>query len=123
MRHSVQDQSRSRDPTNITFFNPGVMVVDLARWRSEGWGRKLEGLAELGLLNMIAMNVAAWGDFQQLDPRWNMGCLSNKLPLPRQCIDEARILHWTGGGQKPWQGRGLNDHLWALYAPRGKCDA
>lgn len=111
-----------------TYFNSGVVVMDLLRWRDEFWRRDIVGWGQrLGWLyaDQVALNMAFRGDFDRLDARWNMNTLSLGMRLPRPCADEARVLHFNGGSKcfrpgcvKP-PSRAGNDDLYEF--PTSQC--
>jgi lipopolysaccharide biosynthesis glycosyltransferase len=102
------------------YFNAGVLVIDVARWRETGLaGRALEyaaaGSEPLPWADQDALNatVESW---HELDYRWNLqhaslfrrqrptaGEFSGRLyGQQRDLYREAAVLHFTG--QKPWYG-------------------
>ncbi|XP_020579190.1 probable galacturonosyltransferase-like 2 [Phalaenopsis equestris] len=111
------------------YFNTGVMVMDLKRWRQEGHTEKIEEwmdlqkrmrIYELGSLPPFLLVFS--GRIAAVDHRWNQhglggdnfrGLCRNLHPGP------ASLLHWSGKG-KPWvridAGRPCPiDALWAPY--------
>jgi lipopolysaccharide biosynthesis glycosyltransferase len=76
-------------------FNAGVMVLDLARMRADGFCRWYIPFAQrFGLNDQAVMNAYAGADRLHLDPEWNW--------CPR--IDDMgnpKIAHWSGP-VKPW---------------------
>lgn len=118
---------RARRPC---YFNTGVMVMDLEKWRAGGYTRRLEGwmevqkksarIYELGSLPPFLLVFA--GEVKRVDHRWNQhglggdnveGLCRNLHPGP------VSLLHWSGKG-KPWlrldAGRPCQlDGLWEPY--------
>ncbi|EPS69893.1 hypothetical protein M569_04868, partial [Genlisea aurea] len=111
------------------YFNTGVMVIDLQRWRGGDYTRKIEEwmelqkrmrIYELGSLPPFLLVFA--GRISPVDHRWNQhglggdnfrGLCRNLHPGP------VSLLHWSGKG-KPWArldaGRPCPlDALWAPY--------
>ncbi|KAK9119585.1 hypothetical protein Scep_017678 [Stephania cephalantha] len=111
------------------YFNTGVMVVDLRRWRDGGFTRRIERwmevqrerrIYELGSLPPFLLVFG--GDVEAIDHRWNqhglggdnvMGSCRGLHPGP------VSLLHWSGKG-KPWARLDARnpcplDHLWAPY--------
>lgn len=111
------------------YFNTGVMVIDLWKWREgkcterlEAWMRtqKLYRIYELGSLPPFLLVFA--GDVEGVDHRWNQhglggdnlqGLCRNLHPGP------VSLLHWSGKG-KPWRRIDARrpcplDSLWAPY--------
>ncbi|XP_073142582.1 probable galacturonosyltransferase-like 1 [Henckelia pumila] len=111
------------------YFNTGVMVIDLRRWRAGDYTRKIEEwmelqkrmrIYELGSLPPFLLVFA--GNIAPVDHRWNQhglggdnfrGLCRNLHPGP------VSLLHWSGKG-KPWARLDANrpcplDALWAPY--------
>lgn len=100
-------------------FNAGVAVYDLTRWRPGSLTRQLEHWVALQTVPRLfkegleqgPMNLVFRGAFDQLDWRWNvMGLGWWAFPLPPPCVEEARVLHWTGAA-KPWDPNGFHQDL------------
>ncbi|KAG6524414.1 probable galacturonosyltransferase-like 3 [Zingiber officinale] len=112
------------------YFNTGVMVVDLDRWRAGEYTRKLEfwmevqkrkaRIYELGSLPPFLLVFA--GEVKGVDHRWNQHGLGgdNKEGLCRDLHSgPVSLLHWSGKG-KPWLRLDAArpcplDDLWAPY--------
>ncbi len=78
-------------------FNAGVMLLDLAQLRAEGFGeRTLRLVHEWGVNDQIACAIYAEGKFSRLDPSWNV-----IVGYDHQRVSPWRILHWAGA-KKPW---------------------
>ncbi|XP_014494879.1 probable galacturonosyltransferase-like 7 [Vigna radiata var. radiata] len=93
------------------YFNTGVMVMDLVKWRKEGYTRKIERwmeiqksdrIYELGSLPPFLLVFA--GHVAPIEHRWNQhglggdnvkGSCRGLHPGP------VSLLHWSGSG-KPW---------------------
>ncbi|KAI8032312.1 putative galacturonosyltransferase-like 10 [Camellia lanceoleosa] len=111
------------------YFNTGVMVMDLGRWREGNYKVRIEKwmeiqkekrIYELGSLPPFLLVFG--GDVESIDHRWNQHGLGghnvvsscrNLHPGP------VSLLHWSGKG-KPWARLDagspcLVDHLWARY--------
>ncbi|XP_031485863.1 probable galacturonosyltransferase-like 7 [Nymphaea colorata] len=117
---------RGRKPC---YFNTGVMVIDLERWRRFGYTRQLERwmevqkarrIYELGSLPPFLLVFA--GKVQPIDHRWNQHGLGGDN-VRGSCRDlhpgPVSLLHWSGSG-KPWNRLDSNrpcplDSLWAPY--------
>ena len=112
------------------YFNTGVMVIDLDRWRSGGYTAKLEywmevqkqetRIYELGSLPPFLLVFA--GEVKVVGHRWNQHGLDGDN-VAGQCRElhpgPVSLLHWSGKG-KPWlrldAGRPCPlDALWAPY--------
>ncbi|KAJ6834885.1 putative galacturonosyltransferase-like 7 [Iris pallida] len=114
------------------YFNTGVMVVDLDRWRRFGFTRRIERwmevqkaaeggrIYELGSLPPFLLVFA--GHVAPIDHRWNQHGLGGDN-VRGSCRDlhpgPVSLLHWSGSG-KPWARLDSDrpcplDHLWAPY--------
>ncbi|KAL0543005.1 hypothetical protein IC582_018091 [Cucumis melo] len=114
---------------NACYFNTGVMVIDLQRWRAGDYTAKIiewmelqkrMRIYELGSLPPFLLVFA--GYIAPVDHRWNQhglggdnfrGLCRNLHPGP------VSLLHWSGKG-KPWVRLDSNrpcplDALWAPY--------
>lgn len=121
--------SKTFQARKACYFNTGVMVVDLVKWRQGDYTAKIEEwmelhkerrLYELGSLPPFLLVFA--GRVEAVDHRWNQhglggdnfeGRCRNLHPGP------ASLLHWSGKG-KPWLRIDLRhscplDLLWAPY--------
>lgn len=111
------------------YFNTGVMVIDLDRWRAGGYTAKIEEwmelqkrmrIYELGSLPPFLLVFA--GEIAPVDHRWNQHGLGgdNFRGLCRDLHPgPVSLLHWSGKG-KPWARLDANrpcplDALWAPY--------
>lgn len=118
---------------NPCYFNTGVMVMDLDRWRRGGFTSRIEhwmevqkaggGLGriyELGSLPPFLLVFA--GRVAPIEHRWNQHGLGGDN-VRGSCRDlhpgPVSLLHWSGSG-KPWVRLGSGrpcplDALWAPY--------
>ncbi|OVA18641.1 Glycosyl transferase [Macleaya cordata] len=111
------------------YFNTGVMVIDLERWRAGDYTTKIEDwmelqkrmrIYELGSLPPFLLVFA--GNIASVDHRWNQHGLGgdNFRGLCRDLHPgPVSLLHWSGKG-KPWVRLDANrpcplDALWAPY--------
>ncbi|KAK6115397.1 hypothetical protein DH2020_007666 [Rehmannia glutinosa] len=111
------------------YFNTGVMVIDLERWRAGDYTTKIEEwmelqkrmrIYELGSLPPFLLVFA--GDIVSVDHRWNQHGLGgdNFRGLCRDLHPgPVSLLHWSGKG-KPWARLDASrpcplDALWAPY--------
>ncbi|KAI3957521.1 hypothetical protein MKX01_001880 [Papaver californicum] len=111
------------------YFNTGVMVIDLERWRDGDYTRKIEEwmelqkrmrIYELGSLPPFLLVFA--GNIASVDHRWNQHGLGgdNFRGLCRDLHPgPVSLLHWSGKG-KPWVRLDASrpcplDALWAPY--------
>ncbi|XP_051203949.1 probable galacturonosyltransferase-like 9 [Lolium perenne] len=118
--------ARRRPPC---YFNTGVMVIDLRRWRAGNYRRRIERwmeiqkekrIYELGSLPPFLLVFA--GEVEAVDLRWNQHGLGgdNVHGSCRPLHDgPVSLMHWSGKG-KPWDrldaGRPCPlDHTWKSY--------
>ncbi|KAK3030513.1 hypothetical protein RJ639_039543 [Escallonia herrerae] len=111
------------------YFNTGVMVIDLERWRAGDYTTKIEEwmelqkrmrIYELGSLPPFLLVFA--GNIAPVDHRWNQHGLGgdNYRGLCRDLHPgPVSLLHWSGKG-KPWARLDASrpcplDALWAPY--------
>ncbi|GLT58078.1 hypothetical protein SLA2020_310000 [Shorea laevis] len=116
-------------PEKACYFNTGVMVIDLNRWREGDYTTKIEEwmelqkrmrIYELGSLPPFLLVFA--GNIVPVDHRWNQHGLGgdNFRGLCRDLhAGPVSLLHWSGKG-KPWARLDANrpcplDALWAPY--------
>lgn len=111
------------------YFNTGVMVMDLVRWREGEYTKKIENwmeiqkerrIYELGSLPPFLLVFG--GDVEAIHHRWNQHGLGGDN-LVNSCRSlhpgPVSLLHWSGRG-KPWSRLDLGmpcpvDLLWAPY--------
>uniref|UniRef100_A0ACD5YYP8 Uncharacterized protein n=1 Tax=Avena sativa TaxID=4498 RepID=A0ACD5YYP8_AVESA len=112
------------------YFNTGVMVMDVARWREGGYSRRVEEwmavqkdekrIYSLGSLPPFLLVLA--GEIMPVDHRWNQHGLGGDN-VEGRCRSlhpgPISLLHWSGKG-KPWLRLDSRkpcavDHLWAPY--------
>ncbi|KAI4317702.1 hypothetical protein L6164_025552 [Bauhinia variegata] len=117
---------KSRSPC---YFNTGVMVMDVDKWRREGYTNKVETwmlvqkikrIYHLGSLPPFLLALA--GNIKPVDHRWNQHGLGGDN-FEGKCRSlhpgPISLLHWSGKG-KPWlrldsRKPCIVDHLWAPY--------
>ncbi|ESR59675.1 hypothetical protein CICLE_v10015791mg [Citrus x clementina] len=111
------------------YFNTGVMVMDLVRWREGDYMRKIEKwmriqkerrIYELGSLPPFLLVFG--GDVEAIDHRWNQHGLGGHN-VENSCRNlhagPVSLMHWSGKG-KPWVRLDAKkpcpvDYLWAPY--------
>lgn len=111
------------------YFNAGVMVVNLERWRSDDVpGRVLEYLhsyeQKVVYWDQEGLNAVLAGDWGALDPRWNQnaGVAGRSFYRPghldgetyRRVVEDPWIIHFSGN-LKPWMLHDTTDPARALY--------
>jgi lipopolysaccharide biosynthesis glycosyltransferase len=92
-------------PRVKNYFNAGILLIDLDKWREEGISRKalkyLAGHPESPFSDQDALNVVCDGRWKQLDQRWNyQDHHHNRVEsmLPDQ---QPAIVHFVTSA-KPW---------------------
>ncbi|GJN07827.1 hypothetical protein PR202_ga25692 [Eleusine coracana subsp. coracana] len=111
------------------YFNTGVMVMDVGKWREGGYTRRVEEwmavqkrrrIYHLGSLPPFLLVLA--GDIKPVDHRWNQHGLGGDN-VEGRCRGlhpgPISLLHWSGKG-KPWLRLDARrpcavDYLWAPY--------
>ena len=110
-----KQQSLGMERTDL-YFNSGVLMVDLAQWRSKGYGGQVEQVAmehDYQHHDQDALNKVFYRNWEPLPLRWNVIPPVWQLFLKilcraryRKAAMEARthiaILHYAGG-YKPWE--------------------
>jgi lipopolysaccharide biosynthesis glycosyltransferase len=107
-------------PADALYFNSGVMLVNLDRWREERIGDKAHDFIRLQpdvlmLHDQDALNAVLYGKWLPLHPKWNLQTNMFELrPLSsysEQAVVEAvahpAIIHFTTSS-KPWHY--MNEH-------------
>ncbi|XP_057543197.1 probable galacturonosyltransferase-like 3 [Amaranthus tricolor] len=117
---------RERTPC---YFNTGVMVIDVAKWRKGAYTSKLENWMKLQKRHRIyqlgslpPFLLVFGGEVERVEHRWNQHGLGgdNIRGLCRDLHPGAvSLLHWSGKG-KPWLRIDSNrpcplDSLWSPY--------
>lgn len=121
--------SKTFQGRNPCYFNTGVMVMDVEKWRKGEYTKRVEKWMEvqkqrriyhLGSLPPILLALA--GNIKAVDHRWNQHGLGGDN-IEGRCRSlhpgPISLLHWSGKG-KPWLRIDArkpcpNDHLWAPY--------
>ena len=109
---AVQDIAQPWNEDGTPYFNCGVLLLDLAKFRSEKGGeRVLKHFREnpSRFLHQNAFNILYKGAWKKLNPRWNLiaglcGRRFTPLELPglRNAMDDPGIAHFAGRF-KPWR--------------------
>lgn len=107
-------------PTDALYFNSGVMLVNLDRWREERIGDKAHDFIRkhpdvLQLHDQDALNAVLCGKWLPLHPKWNLQTdmldLCSLSSYSRQAVAEAvahpAVIHFTTAS-KPWHY--MNEH-------------
>ena len=118
---------------SVPYFNAGVLVMDLARWRRERLGEEIAAWLrdhpeEARFVDQDGINVVLANQIHELDPAWNVqtGPLHTLLRNPHDIrrehvqhspeglLRDARIVHFVHG--KPWRGDGLQANRLSMRA-------
>ncbi len=104
------------------YYNTGVLLVDLKRWRDQGLTRRVADKLDMTrpshgpyCPDQDAMNAALTGQWQELDPSWNAQMIAlqhvdqwpdsawkqHLQPRSRELYEQPNIRHWPGP-YKPW---------------------
>lgn len=96
-------------PSSSPYFNSGVLVIDLDRWRSlDITGRITDVMKRFGdrlnLADQDALNASVVGDWTQLDRTWNYvtHIVDSFLQQPELEPLDPAIVHFAGR-TKPWR--------------------
>jgi lipopolysaccharide biosynthesis glycosyltransferase len=94
-------------PEDAPYFNSGVLLIDLPRWRAARISERAEEfLAQHSKLclevDQDALNVVAVGNWSVLPPNWNFQVVGMKAwsVLPPGSDDTVNIVHFIN--KKPW---------------------
>lgn len=102
-------------PPDAPYFNSGVLLVDLRRWRELGIGQRsldfaFQHIDQCRRRDQDALNVIAQGDWLSLDPKWNFQsgevCETYDEVIRFKRIswrmrDTIKVVHFTSHS-KPW---------------------
>lgn len=112
------------DP-DTPYFNSGVLMLNLTRWRSEAISQQVIQAARdyeqfVQFADQYGLNVVLADDWGMLDPKWNVMTI---IPTAREDIRSTQeellnygyIYHFTG--YKPWQHECTHParHQWRRY--------
>jgi len=117
-----------------SYFNAGVLLIDLKRWRAEDLGGKAATILNrhgdrLLFRDQDALNLALAGKWKPLATTWNFHELPDRLGFwrssePREDLsrtfEQPAVIHYVG--RKPWDDDCLNhfrDHWRAAAAEAG----
>lgn len=109
-KHGVRDWEALGLNPHAPYFNSGVMLMDLAMWRSADLGPTAIDYArrnfhKLYQLDQEALNAVVDGRFYLLDPIWNVTSYwrreDRRTGAYTDILESARIRHFTGQF-KPW---------------------
>jgi lipopolysaccharide biosynthesis glycosyltransferase len=114
---SEEALARLSIPAGHAYFNAGVLLLNLRRWRHEGLVEKILGYVKsntdkLRWWDQDALNATLYARWKRWPPTWNAqeaffaNLTSVELGVSAEELAEARsqpkIVHFTGSGSKPW---------------------
>lgn len=120
--------SKLRMKNSSKYFNSGVLLIDVEKWRENELVEKTLDLANQDLQfyhqDQECLNSVIDGEWLKLSPRYNLqspffsyheGQASYSINEVKQSIDHPIIAHFTGG-LKPWHFRDTNPNkFWYWY--------
>ena len=118
----VKDRRSLGIPDSAPYFNAGVMLINLRRWkrlnipaRASEYCHRISGPTDF--LQQEALNAVLWDSWLPLDPRWNLvASLTGRVygPYKRFSWGPPGIVHFAGRF-KPWRMR-VGGPFASLYA-------
>jgi lipopolysaccharide biosynthesis glycosyltransferase len=94
------------------YFNAGVLLIDLAKWREkripENALEYLEQCPHSVYMDQDALNAACDGLWKKLDPRWNYYQIDLEKPVSDLTAAERPGIFHFHGCLKPWDPSALN---------------
>lgn len=113
----VKNYEKLGIPAESVYFNAGVMVINLRKWRHFDIGKRLlaymgEYFADINYWDQDVLNAVLWNSWRELDYRWNVAagavCDYDVLRAPpfdrcefTRIVGEAFIYHFSTY-RKPW---------------------
>jgi lipopolysaccharide biosynthesis glycosyltransferase len=102
---------RQSGADRLAYFNAGMLLVDVSRWRQERITEKamqyMVDHPDTPLADQDALNVACGGDWKRLEERWNY---QKHYPYGYLCVTRDKwpaIIHFAGKS-KPWDASSLS---------------
>mmetsp|Transcript_16396 Transcript_16396/g.34276 ORF Transcript_16396/g.34276 Transcript_16396/m.34276 type:complete len:355 (+) Transcript_16396:52-1116(+) len=104
IKYDLMNFASELNVTYDNYFSSGIMLIDLERWRADKMGSAIERWAlkipshqplKAQWHDQDLINVAFRGRVHVLDWRWNAMGVSLPFYFSEQCVDDARILHFT----------------------------
>jgi lipopolysaccharide biosynthesis glycosyltransferase len=113
---SFQDFKRLDIPEACSYFNAGVLLINLEKWREENLTLKVlqyikKFPEKIVLWDQDALNACLYNKWASISPEWNIQTNMYELDKPTllkkygqgilEAIDTPSIIHYTGSS-KPW---------------------
>ena len=97
-------------PPSAPYFNGGVLLIHLERWRERGVTRRVQEYFSatrepIDFLHQEALNAVLWDDWLPLEPRWNLPASSAGRPYESPASEawlHPGVIHFSGR-MKPWR--------------------
>jgi lipopolysaccharide biosynthesis glycosyltransferase len=97
-------------PPGAAYFNAGVLLIDIARWRERDVTQRVRHYFEttsepIDFLHQEALNAVLWDDWQPLHSRWNLlASLAGRAyeHPPSEAWRQPGVVHFAGR-MKPWR--------------------
>jgi lipopolysaccharide biosynthesis glycosyltransferase len=102
----VHHNERLAIPTQYPYFNSGVMLVNIALWKTEGMSKKTLDFIEknpekIHYWDQDALNATCYDKCLFLEDKWNTMSANFGESKDNKIYQSATILHFTGMS-KPW---------------------
>jgi lipopolysaccharide biosynthesis glycosyltransferase len=108
-------------PPNSLYFNSGVMVINLSKWRRDSISLQLhkyiqENISKLEYHDQDALNAVLCGKWLPISPKWNQQSVMFKLNCSEtsftseeyeEALRAPAVIHYTTSS-KPWDY--MNEH-------------
>jgi lipopolysaccharide biosynthesis glycosyltransferase len=115
-QQGVFDRKERGIPDDAPYFNSGVMIINLPRWRELDLTNRLTEYIEqngpkINEADQGALNALCWNDWEQMDQRWNthssLSVATNRAETGMSKAEWAKLrlhpflIHYTAD-KKPW---------------------
>jgi len=131
-RFGVRDWAAHGFACSDGYFNAGVLLIDLARWRAADVETRAlaylrEHARQVYFWDQEALNVALAGRWHALPPTWNWSPTTGDAaraagpPAPRILHFSGNLKPWRYAGRRPEHAlyhRTLDETAWAGFRPR-----
>eukprot|EP00124_Ichthyophonus_hoferi_P005577 Ihof_evm1s847 gene=Ihof_evmTU1s847 len=108
---------------NEPYFNAGVMMLNLKRWKETNKDAEIKKWLDLNLERPIykfgsqpPLLLAFYQDYEKMEGVWNFRHLGHKMDLRKGDIERAKIVHFNGP-RKPWGYNAIPQYqaIWTKY--------